>query len=254
MAIKLGSTDITTLKLGSTDISQAYLGATPLLSSGYDFGNALEFDGVNDGLFYASNIVGINSNTEFTISLWLNSQTNTENGQFWITDFSNKDYWFFYPTSVQFRLNGSSSSRNNIWSYSYTPNNGTWTHYMLTRDSASEINFYVNGIVQSKTQSNTNNYNFQIAHIGRRNNSTKHFKGSMDDFVVKSGYCASAQDGLDLYNSGAGVDPTTILSNPNAYWKFNETTGLVASDSSSTGSFDMDLVNFLNDPDQWVAH
>jgi hypothetical protein len=253
MALKLGSTDITTLKLGSADISQAYLGATPLLSSGYDFGNALEFDGVNDGLFYANNIPNVAANTEFTVSLWLKSETNSENGQFWLTDFSNKDYWFFYPTAVYFRLNGSSALQN-IWNYSYTPNNATWTHYMLTRDSSNVINFYVNGVVQSKTTSNTNGYNFQIAHIGRRNNSTKHFKGVMDDFVFKSGYCASAQDGLDLYNSGAGVDPSTILTSPLCWWKFNETTGLVASDSSSTANYDMSLVNFANNPNQWVAH
>ena len=254
MAIKLGSTDVTSLKLGSTDVSQAYLGATPLLSSGYDFGNALEFDGVNDGLIEAGTGTrpNIPSNTEFTISVWLNTQTAASSGQFWLTDRQNKDYWFFYPTQVFLRFNGSSSTQN-VWSCSYTTYNGSWAHYMLARDSSNVTRLYQNGVLQTKSTSYDNNSNFEIKTIAHRYNNSKYYSGKMDDFVVKSGYCASAQDALDLYNSGAGVDPSTILSSPMSWWKFNETTGLLASDSG-TNADDMTLLNFANNPNQWVAH
>ena len=222
--------------------------------AGYDFGNALEFDGTNDGLIEvnSANRPNILANTEFTMSVWLNSQTSLSNGQFWLTDRQNKDYWFFYPTQVFLRLNGSSSSQN-VWSCSYTTYNGQWAHYMLTRDSSSVLNLYQNGVLQSKTTSYDNSSNFEIKTIAHRYSNGKFYRGKMDDFVVQSGYCASAQDALDLYNGGAGADPSTILTSPLCWWKFNETTGLVASDSGSNGH-DMTLINFLNNPYQWVPH
>ena len=72
MAIKLGAIDTSTLKVGSTAVSQAYLGTTPLLSTAYDFGNALLFDGVNDYLL-TSPAVDVDVTGDFIISWWFKS-------------------------------------------------------------------------------------------------------------------------------------------------------------------------------------
>ncbi len=258
MPIELGSTDITTLKLGSTDVSQAYLGSTALLSAtpppaAYDFENSLRYDGTNDYASLPANLQIAASSTEFTISIWMNPLYNSENGQFWVFENSTaRDMWFFYPTVTYFRLNG--NSNGNAWSYGYNSvsHTGSWHHYVVTRDSSNVIEMYVDGVKQTKSTSNANSANLQMKSVGNRNNNTKHFQGEMDDCIAVSGYCATQQDVTDLYNSGAGVDPTTILtSGVVAYWEFNETTGTTASDSSGNGN-DLTLNNFAGD--YWVSH
>ena len=253
MPIKLGSTDITTLKLGSTDVSQAYLGSTALLSSGYDFGNALQYDGVNDYCSLPATQQIAASSTEFTISIWMNPLQNSENGQFWVFENSNaRDMWFFYPTATYFRLNG--STNQNVWSYGYDQagHTGTWHHYVVTRDSTNVIEMYVDGVKQTKSTSNVNSNDVAMISVGNRTGNIKHFKGKMDDFIAVGGYCATQQNVTDLYNSGGGIDPTTILtSGVVAYWKFNESTGTTASDSSGNGN-DLTLNNFTGT--YWVTH
>ncbi len=75
MPIELGSTDITTLKLGSTDVSQVYLGSTALLSSGYNFGNYILADGVNDRGDMTTTW-SPNRFTDIVVSFWFKSSGN----------------------------------------------------------------------------------------------------------------------------------------------------------------------------------
>ena len=149
-------------------------------------------------------------------------------------------------------MNGSTNS--NVWSYGYKTAGhiGSWHHYVVTRDSSNVIEMYVDGVKQTKTTSNVNSNDGAMISVGNRSNNTKHFKGEMDDFIAVAGYCATQQNVTDLYNAGAGVDPTTILtSGVVAYWKFNETTGTTASDSSGNGN-DLTLNNFTGD--YWIPH
>ena len=217
----------------------------------YNFQNALEFDGVNDYMDGGS-FSAVGSSTEFTISVWLNPLVNSENGQFWVFEnYNARDYWFFYPAATYFRLNGTTAQ--NAWSYGYDSagHTGSWTHYVLTRDSSNNIDMYVNGTKQTKVTSNANSNNVQFRYFGRRSNGTKHFKGKMDEFIVANGYCATQQNVTDLYNSGLGVDSSTILTSPRHYWLFNETTGTTATDSGSQGN-DLTLNNFTGT--YWVTH
>ena len=254
MPIKLGSTDITTLKLGSADVSQAYLGTTPLLSTSYNFGNALKFDGVNDYCTLPSNLQIAASSTEFTISVWLKPELGLSNGQMWVFENSTvRDMWLFYTSATYFRLNG--TTNQNAWSYGYDTAGhiGSWHHYVVTRDSSNVIEMYVDGVQQTKTTSNVNSNNLQIQYVGTRANlNANKYKGEIDDFIAVGGYCATQQNVTDLYNAGAGVDPTTILtSGVVAYWEFNETIGTTASDSSGNGN-DLTLNNFTGT--YWVTH
>ena len=232
------------LNLGTTSSSAS-------AAAGYDFQNALEFDGVNDYLDGGS-FSALGASTEFTISLWMNPLTNSENGQFWaFENYNARDMWFFYPTATYFRLNG--SGNQNAWSYGYNSagHTGSWTHYVVTRDSSNVIEMYVNGTKQTKVTSSANDKNVQFRYIGRRGNGTKHFKGKMDEFIVTQGYCATQQNITDLYNNGLGVDSSTILTSPRHYWLFNETTGTTAVDSCSQGR-DLTLNNFTGT--YWVTH
>ena len=237
------------LNLGVTSSS---VSAAPAPAA-YDFENSLRYDGVNDYASLPANLQIAASSTEFTISLWMNPLYNTESGQFWVFENSTaKDMWFFYPSVTYFRLNGSGNQNAFTYGYDSSGDTGSWHHYVVTRDSSNVIEMYVDSVKQTKSTSNANSANLQMISIGNRFNNTKHFKGQMDDFIAVGGYCATQQNVTDLYNAGAGVDPTTILtSGVVAYWEFNETTGTTASDSSGNGN-NLTLNNFTGT--YWVSH
>lgn len=237
------------LNLGATS-SSAAAAASP---SAYDFENSLRYDGTNDYASLPSNIEVAGSSTEFTLSLWMNPLSNAQSGQFWVFENSNsKDMWFFYGTTTYFRLNGSSGQMVFNYGYDSAGHIGSWHHYVVTRDSSNTIEMYVDAVKQTKSSGTTRTSNLQIQSVGARPSATKNLLGEMDDFIAVGGYCATQQNITDLYNSGAGVDPTTILtSGVVAYWKFNETTGTTASDSSGNGN-DLTLNNFTGD--YWIPH
>ena len=240
--------------VGSADmILSNFTNAYLLPKSGYDFENALLYDGVDDYCTLPANLEIAASSTEFTMSVWLKPEFGLSSGQIWIFENSNgTDLWFFYPSVTYFRLNG--SSNQNAWSYGYDTagHTGSWHHYVITRDSSNVIEMYVDGVQQTKTVSNVNSNNAQIQYVGTRASlvATK-YRGEMDEFIIKSGYAATPADVVSLYNGGLGIDSSLALSSPLAYWKFNETTGTTASDSSGNGN-DLTLNNFTGTP--WVPH
>ena len=240
--------------VGSADMTLTnFTGAYLLPKSGYNFENALSYDGTDDYCDLGGNLTVANSSTEFTLSVWLKPEAGLSSGQMWIFENSNgKDLWFLYPTATYFRLNG--SGNQNAWTYGYDSAGhiGSWHHYVVTRDSSNVIEMYVDGVQQTKSTSNTNTNNLQIQYVGTRASlaATK-YKGLMDEFIVKSGYAATPADVVSLYNDGLGIDSSLALPSPLAYWKFNETTGTTASDSSGNGN-DLTLNNFTGTP--WVPH
>jgi hypothetical protein len=160
--------------------------------------------------------------------------------------------WFLYPTATYFRLNG--DTNQNVWTYGYDSAGhiGSWHHYVVTRDSSNVIEMYVDGVKQTKSTSNINSANFQIQYIGTRASlAVTKYRGVMDEFIAKSGYAATPADVVSLYNDGLGIDSSLALPSPLAYWKFNETTGTTASDSSGNGN-DLTLNSFTGTP--WVPH
>ena len=240
--------------VGSADMTLTnFTGAYLLPKSGYNFENALSYDGTDDYCALPANLEIAASSTEFTMSVWLKPEVGLSSGQMWICDNSTlKDMWFFYPTVTYFRLNG--SSNQNTWTYGYNTagHAGSWHHYVVTRDSSNVIEMYVDGVQQTKSTSNINSANFQIQYIGTRASlSATKYRGVMDEFIVKSGYAATPADVVSLYNDGLGIDSSLALPSPLAYWKFNETTGTTASDSSGNGN-DLTLNNFTGTP--WVPH
>lgn len=237
--------------VGSADMTLTNFTGAYLLNKNFE--NALSYDGVDDYCTLPANLEIAASSTEFTISVWLKPELGLSSGQMWIFENGNaRDFWFFYPDATYFRLDG--NTNGNAWSYGYDTagHTGSWHHYVVTRDSSNVIEMYVDGVKQTKITSNTNSRNLQIQYIGTRASlSATKYRGVMDEFIVKSGYAATPADVVSLYNGGAGIDSSLALPSPLAYWKFNETTGTTASDSSGNGN-DLTLNNFTGTP--WVPH
>jgi len=237
--------------VGSADMTLTNFTGDYLLNKNFE--NALSYDGVDDYCDLPANLEIAAFSTEFTISVWLKPEFGLSSGQMWIFENTNaRDFWFFYPNATYFRLDG--NTNQNAWSYGYDTagHTGSWHHYVVTRDSSNVIEMYVDGVKQTKITSNVNSKNAQIRYIGTRASfSATKYRGVMDEFIVKSGYAATPSDVVSLYNGGAGTDSSLVLPSPLAYWKFNETTGTTASDSSGNGN-DLTLNNFTGTP--WVPH
>jgi hypothetical protein len=243
MPIKLGSTDITTLKLGSTDVSQAYLGSTALLSTApaYDFQNALLFDGVND---YGSLTTGIATSGDITLSCWF-KYTGGDMGNIYGNSGS---------ASMSIRVTSSTQVRwydgaNNNWTVA-TISTGSWHHLLLTKDGTVG-RCYLNGVEATNTVT-LNGTMPTVNQIGRYYNGTLvPLDGQLDDVAIKTGYVGTLSNAQDIYNSGAGASPEDVMGALNVWYKFNESTGTTASDSSGNSN-DLTLNNFTGT--YWVTH
>ena len=246
MAIKLGAIDTSTLKVGSTAVSQAYLGTTPLLSTGYNFGNALLFDGVNDYLI-TDPALDINVTGDFIISWWFRSTLTggSAASQFIVTSASEADYILNGSVNrVRLKLNGS----NYTVSYNWSADND-WHHYCFFRVSG-VIKAVIDGVDFGTLGTNTNIFSYR--YMGRRGSSLSiMLDGTIDDWFVSQQTVTLTQV-QSIYNSGAGNDPTTVISGtPKQYINFNQS----SPDSTATAQNGSDMaLNNFDTSTCWVAH
>ena len=246
MAIKLGAIDTSTLKVGSAAVSQAYLGTTPLLSTAYDFGNALLFDGVNDYLL-TSPALDINVTGDFIISWWFKSGL-TGGGaasQMVAITASEADYILYGSLNrVRIKVNGTSYDTTYNWSA-----DSDWHHYCFFRVS-SVIKLVIDGVDYGTVGTNTNIFSYR--YIGRRGSSVSlMLNGTIDDWFV-SEETVTLTEVQDIYNGGAGNNPTTVIGGtPKQYINFNQSSP--DSTANAQNGSDMALNNF-NTSTCWVAH
>ena len=246
MAIKLGAIDTSTLKVGSTAVSQAYLGTTPLLSTGYDFGNALLFDGVNDYLI-TDPALDVDVTGDFIFSWWFRSALTGGNAssQMVASEASQADYILNASLNrVRIKVNGTSYDATYNWSA-----DNDWHHYCFFRVSG-VIKSVIDGVDLGTLGTNTNIFSYR--YMGRRGSSVSlTLNGTIDDWFV-SEETVTLTEVQDIYNGGAGNNPTTVISGtPKQYINFNQS----SPDSTATAQngSDMDLYNF-NTATCWVAH
>ena len=223
------------------------LGATSSSGGGgaYDFGNALSFDGVNDYLL-TDPAADINVTGDFIFSWWFKSGV-TGGGaasQMIATTASEGD-WIVLASSnrVRIKVNGTNYNLNYNWSA-----DSDWQHYCYYRVSGA-INLVIDGVDHGTVGTNTNIFSYR--YIGRRGSSISiMLNGTIDDWFVSEETVTLAQV-QSIYNSGAGNDPTTVISGtPKQYINFNQSS--TDSATAQNGS-DMALNNF-NTSTCWVAH
>jgi hypothetical protein len=246
MPIKLGSTDITTLKLGSTDVSQAYLGSTALLSTVYNFGNALQFDGVNDYVNFTEQTY---TSTVFSASFWIKYTTVNSNRIIFGSN-SNSNKYFRLDSATQFSVRTRSAGASiDTWTVP-TLSSGQWYHLAVSLDNGTNL-LWLNGNQYSSNSSvNYAAETISVGRIGGRSSITQMTEGVIDDFIIQS--VVLNQTNVDsIYNSGAGSLPTTAFPNSDVYYKFNESSGTSAADSSGNSNTGT-LNNFTGT--YWVTH
>jgi hypothetical protein len=126
---------------------------------------------------------------------------------------------------------------------------GIWYHLVIQDQNFSPfgLSLFLNG-VESSTGRIIGAQSFNLVdQLGKIQASSSRYNGVMDDLVVWNNIAATQTQITDLYNGGAGVDPTTIIPSPNRWYKFNNN----GNDDGSDGA-NLTLNNFI--PDPYVPH
>ena len=154
MAVNLGSSNISAVKLGATDVSKIYIGSDVVFGgvAPFDFGNALNFDGVNDRVNItgepSGNIVIENSATDCSISLWIKLPADlTGIPMIWSGSNLNQDICFFTSLELDIRF----GTIRNAFDYVITSETlDRWFHLAVTRDALGDVKAYIDGVQLTK--------------------------------------------------------------------------------------------------------
>jgi len=133
---------------------------------------------------------------------------------------------------LMFCINSNAASTIN----SINVNDGQWHHIAAVYDSAANsIKLYVDGVASSSTGNGaigTNTYNVLLGANPDQLGDASYFDGDMDNVQLYS-YAFSESQVLDTYQNGF-TDSELFA----AHWKFDESSGSTASDSSVGGDYD----------------
>ena len=220
---------------GSTNLTDSSgNGNTASLSGTYSFGTGISGNSLQlSGGGYASLPTGIVSSlTNFTIAAWVEMATTN-----WarIFDFGTgtSDYMFLTASAAGTNLprfaittsgNGAGAEQQINSSIAIPAN--TWTHVAVTL-SGNTATLYINGVVAG---TNTN-MTLQPASLG----------STTQNFIGKSQFSGDpamqgAVDDFRIYSRAGAAEIQSLASmNPAGYWKFNQTEGTTAADSSGNG-------------------
>ena len=222
----------------------------------FTFGNSLLFDGVNDYVTTRANTFNnlfYNPSDLYTVSGWFNP-TNISSYPMLLSKSVANEFFLELGNTVgviYWRNGGNIKTYN---STGWTLN--AWTHYAIVKTGIGDSgDLYINGVLQTPTTGiigTTINSPTEHLVIGAYWNGTTNKFGRMDETAIWNGTAATQQNITDLYNNGNRVSASSIIPNPTAYWKFDESgTDIILTDE--TTNYPGDLINFPTSG-MWVPH
>ena len=216
----------------------------------FAFGNALQFDGVNDYVSFTP----VTAN-EMTISLW--AKASAADGTF--------GYYFSSDTTGTDRegLRITETAGGSFGQISYFDGAAItnlhllsspldWNHLVLIRNTTTKaLQLYVNGVsVYSSSIAAISTNNIFI--LGTLNGTANYLNGTLDEVSIWN-TALSGTDITNLYNSGNGNLATNYSpANLQAYWRMNGS-GTDRTAVDEQGTYDGTLNNFPASG-MWVAH
>jgi hypothetical protein len=155
----------------------------PFSASGY----SMYFDGTGDYLSSANNLsIGFGTGA-FTLEMWINP-SNASSEQMLICGSDTGS--FFLGMNIdganRIALGRKGVAVDNYVSYTYTT--GAWIYLAVTRDSSSNVKFYVNGSQVGTTATNSNSFVNSVLNVGYEPTPQKYFNGYMSNLRISKGY------------------------------------------------------------------
>ena len=223
----------------------------------FSFGNALQFDGVDDYVNTASNTFSslfYNANGEYTLSFWVKPYSISNYPVLFSSSTTNGNLFLELGNSTSTLYWGSANGFRTYSGVGFSV--GNWNHFTITKTGLGDNgDIYLNGaLLPNYTGSilDIANINLSLL-IGKYVSGSLNINGVMDEVCIWNGVSATAQNAVDLYNSGNGALASSIISNPTAYWRLNESgTDTIAIDSGGSGN-DGTLTNFPTSG-MWIPH
>jgi len=197
----------------------------------YNFGNALQFDGVNDYVDFTEQVY---STTVFSASFWIRYTTVNTNRIIFGSN-SNSNKYFRLDSATQFSTRTRSSSSSIDTFTVPTLSAGQWYHVAISLDNGTNLLWLDGTQYTSNVSVDYAAETISVGRIGGRSNVSQMTEGIIDDLIIQS--TVLDQTEVDsIYNGGAGNLPTTVFSSSDVYYKFNESSGTSATDSSGNGN------------------
>lgn len=214
----------------------------------FSFGNALQFDGVNDYVSF-SEVEVLNG----TLSFWINLQ---DSAPFvFSSDGSPNLSWVIVNSSTnELRVRVNASTNQLSFTSPITINTETWYHcvYTFHGDSA---NTYVNGFASGSNPQvyGTSTQSFNMDRIARLWSTANYYEFIIDELAVWDTILTPTQI-TNLYGGGNGdyatnYSPDSLL----AYYRCNEEDGATTL-IDEQGNYNGTLNNFSTPPAYFIPH
>ncbi len=217
----------------------------------FAFGNALEFDGVNDYVDLGSGAAVLTTAFEWTISLWIKpTKTGVSLGG---GNSSANDLLYLINSTlfrVQFAGGSAALSRLNFTIPTVTLNQ--WHHVCVTKDSSNDVRLYWDG-TESVTGALPTNDTINMYQLGSYRRVGLWFEGVMDEFGLDITTAASSSQVGDLYNGGSGASFLKVMRSARVNYHLDEVSGSSVAVDVTTNGNDGILNNF-NTSTCWVEH
>lgn len=168
--------------------------------------------------------------SEFCISFWFRSALTSGGSANMIFGAANtvNDHTFVTDTTIRFRTDLGGSSN-----FSATIFDRSWHHIFLTRNSSNLVSLYIDGVL---IDSLTNIGQFGVGMITNYRSFILPMNGNLAEFAVWNGVSGGLTEAQALFNDGQEIDVSTVIASPDVYYKFDESIGLTAADSSGNGN------------------
>ena len=210
----------------------------------------LRFDGIDDYIFIEENVIP--DSGDYTISVWLKADLNNNGDRTILSQSDTSGNAFYFGSSSKSDSVGT-IKMNDDWDAINDTEfllDDNWHYYTIVTDgtigdSSNIIDtslFYLDGKLIKKVMGSGKSYpkdeNFFIATMW--DSSGEYFSGLIDEVSIWDRKLSS-EEISQLYNSGAGADPTfdtldyTGSSNLIGFWPFNEGADSSVSDYSGNG-------------------
>lgn len=220
-------------------LSSTYAAPT---ESEFSFGNALQFDGVNDYVSFPSlSITG-----DFTFNFWFKADFTAKNSPMIFSNNASARYFRFVQnynaTDSAFYVQVGTTLHQFNFSSKWIDNQP----YMLTviRDGSNNLKCFLNGVESNLTGVvDSSNTTFHLLGAYYTLASFGFYNGDINEVGYLQGTTATAQNILDLYNGGDGANFETIMGGSTVYWRMNGS-GTDTTAIDETGNYNGTLNNF----------
>ena len=211
---------------------------------GWETGNALLFDGLNDEILLNSTIdIALSQN--FTCSVWA-YLSSSGFLTVWTGNAANRVV-MVATSSDQILLNFGAQVLFDVPAIALD----TWHHLLFAR-SGNNARVYWNGSESSSGQLTPAGNGISINRFGVRNGGDLYYDGIMDDLYFWLDAVGTLADAVAIYNGGVPVDPETVIPNATHKYLFNESSGIALADGAAIPINGV-LTNFADPDANWVS-